>query len=403
MTPPNLISVLDALERVLEGAARTGTELIALRQAIGRTLAEPLVAKRTQPPFRSSAMDGYAIRGEDGTEGARLKLIGEAAAGHLFEGPVGPGEAVRIFTGGAVPDGADTVLIQENTRREGDVVHVTIAAEHGRHIRSAGLDFNEDDVLLPEGTLLNSRMVGLAASAGYGMVCVARKPRVAILATGDELVLPGTRPGPGQIVASNTVMIAGIAESVGAEVIDLGIAPDRLPDIQTQIRHARDHAHVLVTIGGASVGDYDLTHKALENEGVEMNFWRIAMRPGRPLMYGRFGGGARAVGLPGNPGSAFIGAALFLMPLLRALQGRKDVMNKIEPAILGKDLRGNDWRADHLRATLTWNGTGLPVAKPYGRQDSSMLCSLAEADCLIVRPADDPPRAAGEPCRIIKI
>jgi molybdopterin molybdotransferase len=398
-----LLSVPDALARVLHGAALLGTDKVAVSDSLGRTLTEPVSARRTQPPFASSAMDGYAVRAEDATSGAQLTLIGEAAAGHLFSGTVGTGQTVRIFTGGAVPDGADSVLIQENTERAGDVVHVKADVKLGQHIRAPGIDFHSGDVLLTAGTPLSPRGLALAAATGHTSLEVARKPRVAIIATGDELVTPGAEPGPGQITASNNYMIASLVAAAGGEPMDLGIVPDTLDDIQQATRNARaGGADILVTTGGASVGEHDLVQQALRNEGMELDFWRIAMRPGRPMMYGRLGT-VLMLGLPGNPVSSYIGAVLFLIPLIRTLLGRTEVQHPLEHAVLASALPASDWRADHLRGTLTFRDGEPPVAAPFPRQDSSIMRILAEAECLIVRPAEDPAKAAGDSCRIIRL
>lgn len=397
------LSVSDALERILDGATRLGEESLALADAYGRTLAAPIVARRTQPPFESSAMDGYAVRAEDAAKGAVLTVIGEAAAGHLFPGPVGKGEAVRIFTGGAVPKGADSVLIQENAEREGDRVRVTVAAKAGQHIRARGVDYRDGDLLVPEGARFSPRSLALAAASGLTHATVARRPRVAIIATGDELVPPGVEPGPGQITASNNTLLTGLVLAVGGVPIDLDLVADTLEDTQRAVRKARNlGADVLVTSGGASVGEHDLVQKALVNEGLELDFWRVAMRPGRPVMYGRLEE-MRFIGLPGNPVSAYTGGVLFLVPLLRALQGRAEIHHRLEHAVLAADLPANDWRADHLRARLTLRDGEPPLATPAPRQDSSMMRVLAEADCLIVRPADDPAKKAGDACRIIRL
>ena len=399
----DLMSVSEALKRVLDGTSRLGSETVSLASANGRTLAEPLVARHTQPPFNASAMDGYAVRTEDAIEGAELKLIGEAAAGRLFAGAVGPGETVRIFTGGAVPEGADAVLIQEDSTRDTGTIRVSRPAKQNQHIRKVGIDFRAGDTVLESGTVLTPRALGLAASAGFAEVSVARRPRVAIIATGDELVPPGTEPASGQIVASNAVMVAATIENAGGEALNYGTAPDRTDAIEDVARRAaKDTTDIIVTIGGASVGDYDLVQDALKNIGMALDFWRIAMRPGRPMIYGRLGP-TRVMGLAGNPVSTCAGATLFLVPLIRALLGRAEIHHTLEQAILGAPLAANDWRADHLRSMLTFREDGCPVATPIRRQDSSMMRDLAESTCLIIRPADDPAKAAGEACRIIRL
>jgi molybdopterin molybdotransferase len=381
-----LMSVAEALRQVLEHAAPLSSETVPLADAYGRVLAADLSAQRTQPPVDVSAMDGYAVRAVDvKTAPARLRLIGEVAAGHPFEGTVGAGEAARIFTGGVVPLGADTIVIQENTTRDGDVVMINQPSGAGRHIRRAGLDFSSGAVLLAKGRRLNDRDLALAAAMNHAALSVYRKPKLAVLATGDELVLPGAQPGVGEIVYSNGYATMALARREGCEVVDLGIAPDRLPETVAAIRRARDaQADILVTSGGASVGDYDLVQKALAAEGLNLSFWKVALRPGRPMMHGRLGP-MHVLGLPGNPVSSYVCGVLFLVPLIRRLTGRADFEPRLEPAQLGCDLPENDERADYLRATLATGPDGLPVATPCALQDSSMLAPLAKADCLLIR------------------
>ena len=400
-----LLPVAQALVRVLASAPQAlAAESAPLAQARGRTLADDLAALRTQPPFNASAMDGYALRAADlAALPAQLKVIGASAAGHGFDGAVGPGEAVRIFTGAPVPPGADTVIIQENTTASADSVTILQAEPLGRNIRSAGLDFSQGDVLLARGTRLGPCELALAAAMNHATLSVTRRPRIALLATGDELAQPGEALGPDQIVTSNTFAVGAYAQAAGAEVIDLGIAGDTFAAIEAGIRAARDAgADVLVTLGGASVGDHDLVQTALTKEGMELGFWKIAMRPGKPLMHGRIGD-MRILGLPGNPVSAIVCGVLFLIPLIRALAGDPQAgADQTEAAVLGCDLPANDTREDYLRATL-WPGAGLPVATPFGRQDSSMLRVLASSHCLVVREPHAPAAKAGEACRIIRL
>jgi len=404
-----LMSVAQALRQVLEHAAPLSTETVPLADGYGRVLAADLTAQRTQPPVDVSAMDGYAVRGADVTSApARLRLIGEVAAGHPFEGTVGAGQAARIFTGGVVPPGADTIVIQENTTREnttrdGDVVVINQASGTGRHIRRAGLDFAAGAVLLSKGRRLNDRDLALAAAMNHAALPVYRKPRLAVLATGDELVMPGTSPGVGEIVYSNGFATMALARREGCETIDLGIAPDRLPETVAAVRRARDaQADILVTSGGASVGDYDLVQKALATEGLALSFWKVALRPGRPMMHGRLGR-MHVLGLPGNPVSSYVCGVLFLIPLIRRLTGRADCEPQLGYARLGCDLPENDERADYLRATLAAGPDGLPVATPCPAQDSSMLAPLAKADCLLIREPHAPAARAGSRCSILKL
>src|SRR5262245_15602799 len=392
-----LMAVAEALARVLADAKPLASQLAPLGEAHGRVLAADLAALRTQPPADVSAMDGYAVRAADvATVPARLKLVGEVAAGHPFEGSVGVGEAARIFTGGVLPPGSDTVVIQENTSREGGNVVVATGAGKGRHVRVAGLDFASGAVLLRQGHRLSDRDLALAAAMNHPRVQVYRRPRLAVLATGDELVMPGATPGIGEIVYSNGYATMALARREGCEILDLGIVPDRLEETAAAVSRAVDlGADVLVTSGGASVGDYDLVQKALANEGLALSFWKVALRPGRPMMHGRLHA-MHVLGLPGNPVSAFVCAVLFLVPLIRCLCGRTEVEPVTEPALLGCDLAANDERADYLRATLAPGPGGVVVATPAPVQDSSMLMPLAEADCLLLRPPHAPAAKAGE-------
>ena len=396
--------VVDALAAILAGAEPLPEEMIALDTAYHRTLARDLAALRTQPPQAMSAMDGYAVRAADATDlSARLKVIGEVAAGRPFARKVGEREAVRIFTGGVIPDGADAVIIQEDTAASGDHITITDAAKPGRHIRPAGADFREGDVLLAKGSRLTDRDLSLAAGMNYPELGVISRPKVAVLATGDELVMPGSTPGPGQIVYSNGYAARALARAEGAETIDLGIAADTMEATTDGIRRARDSgADILITMGGASVGDHDLVKRSLEAEGVAMAFWRIAMRPGKPMMHGRLGA-MRVIGLPGNPVSSYVCGFLFLVPLIRALSGRKTIHHVRETALLGRDLAANDQREDYLRARLETREDGALIAVPVNHQDSSLLGNLAAARALLVRPPFAPAVRAGTPCEFLRL
>jgi molybdopterin molybdotransferase len=389
---------------VLQDAQPLPPELVPLAQAHGRVLTEDIAALRTQPPADVSAMGGYAVRAADVARvPARLKLVGEVAAGHPFRGPVGTGEAARIFTGGVLPPGADTIVIQENAVRDGDIVVVTVVAAKGRHVRVAGLDFTRGALLLARGRRLTDRDLALAAAMNHPSLPVHRRPKLAVLATGDELVMPGCNPGFGEIVYSNGYATMALARREGCEVIDLGIVPDRLEQTASAVRRAHDLGNdILVTSGGASVGDYDLVQKALAAEGLALSFWKVALRPGRPMMHGRLGA-MHVLGLPGNPVSAYVCAILFLLPLIRRLSGRSDAALTLDAALLGRELPTNDEREDYLRATLAAGSDGLPRAIPAEIQDSSMLRPLAQADCLIVRPPLAPAAKVGDKCSIIRL
>jgi len=399
-----LMPVTEALSAVLAGAEPLPEETVALDAAHHRVLARDVAALRTQPPQAMSAMDGYAVRSADASAvAARLKVIGEVAAGRPFERAVGKGEAIRIFTGGVVPEGADAVIIQEDTVVEDGGITITEAAIAGRHIRPAGVDFRKGDILLARGTRLTDRDLSLAAGMNYAELPMRRRPKVAILATGDELVMPGSNPGPGQIVYSNGYALRALTHQEGAETIDLGIAADTVEATTRGIRHARDSgADILITTGGASVGDHDLVKQSLEAEGVTMAFWRIAMRPGKPMMHGRLGA-LRVIGLPGNPVSSYVCGFLFLVPLIRALSGRTDVHHAHETALLGRDVAANDIREDYLRARLEVRKDGELVATPVDHQDSSLLANLAAARALVIRPPFAPPAFAGSPCDILRL
>jgi molybdopterin molybdotransferase len=402
-----LMPVAEALAQVLANTAPLGTEDVALSDAQGRVLAEDVIALRTQPPADVSAMDGYALRAADiAGAPATLTVIGEVAAGHPFAGRVDRGQAARIFTGGVLPDGADTVVIQELTRRDGDKVTVEKTAVKGRNVRYGGIDFQQGEVLLATGRALSDRDLMLAAAMNHPRLRVHRRPVVAVLGTGDELIMPGGEPGPGQIVYSNGFALTALARAAGAEVIDLGVARDTLVDIGARIRMAREaRVDVLLTSGGASVGDHDLVQKALNAEGLDLSFWRVALRPGRPMMHGRLTrdelGAMHVLGVPGNPVSSYVCAFLFLVPLLRKLSGRSDIETPLESAILGRDLPDNDERADYLRATLEMGADGL-IATPVQNQDSSLMVPLSQAGCLLIREPHAPAAKAGSRCRILK-
>lgn len=397
-----LLAVETALARVLADIPQPEAEAVPVGEADGRVLAGDLAARHTQPPFAASAMDGYAIHGAGAAEpGQRWRVVGESAAGRRYAGVVGAGEAVRIFTGAPVPPGSGTVVIQENVAREGDAIVATAATAAGANIRPEGGDFAAGDVLLRRGRRLDPHALTLAAAMGHGTLPVARRPVVAILATGDELVAPGSLPGPDQIVSSNPVGIAALAARAGGTARLLGIAPDRLEALGAEIVAAQG-ADVLVTIGGASVGDHDLVAPALTRAGGTLDFWKVAIRPGKPLMFGRLGP-TRVMGLPGNPVSALITARVFLVPLIHALLGRPPGEAAPETAILTAPLAANGPRLHLMRARLGRRADGALTVAPMPSQDSSLLAALADADCLIRRAPDAPAAAAGEAVEVERL
>jgi molybdopterin molybdotransferase len=390
-----MLSVEQARAQILAALAPLGTETVGLEAALGRILAEELTARVTQPPADLSAMDGYAVRAADVAQvPAVLTVIGEAPAGGSYPGTIGPGQAVRIFTGGPVPAGADAVVIQEDTERAGEQVTVKAPAKLRENVRDAGLDFRAGAVVLAKGRRLAARDISLAAAANRPWLAVGRRPRIAILATGDELVNPGDPIGPNQIVSSNGVGLSAFVRAHGGEPINLGIAPDDAEALKIMAQGAAG-ADMLVTIGGASVGDHDLIQKVLGEVGLKVEFWKIAMKPGKPLMFGSFNG-TPMLGLPGNPVSALVCALLYLGPAITKLQSGGDSAPRQIRARLGAAVKANNFREDFLRATLTVDAEGETVATAFPVQDSSMLGLLSRADGLIRRPPDAPAAKAGD-------
>ena len=394
-----LLSVAEALARVTHALQPLETERVPLESASGRVLAEYLAARVTQPPFDASAMDGYAVRAKDvAVLPATLRLIGVSAAGTGFDGEVGEGETVRIFTGAPVPQGADTIVIQEDAEQSHGVVTAKKVELHA-HIRPRGQDFKEGESLLTGGTRLGPCELMLAAAMNHAEVPVRRKPKVAILATGDEVVPVGSELGKDQIVSSVPIGLATLIEKAGGQAMQLGIAKDDPKSLVTLAR-AGSAADVLVTVGGASVGERDLVASALKSEGLEIDFWKIAMRPGKPLLYGRLGH-QRVLSLPGNPVSAVITAHVFLVPMLQAMLGLTTRALPLPEAVLGEALAANGPREHYMRARSEWREDGTRVVRPLPSQDSSLVAELARADCLIVRAPHAAPLAAGERVGII--
>lgn len=388
-----MISVDEAVTRITSAFSALEAETVAVGAADGRVLARDVVAKHDQPPYPVSSMDGYAVRAADvSRSGAKLSVIGTAPAGHPFQGTVSANQAVRIFTGGVVPNGADSIVIQEDASEVDGTVILNAVAHVGRHIRIAGLDFRSGEVLAHSGTRLKARDLALIAAGDCGTVEVRRKPRIVVAATGDELSLPGTTRRPGGIVASSGYALGAMVERWGGTAVDLGI----LADTQEAVAAIADHAHsadVIVTIGGASVGDHDLVQKALGPRGFALDFWKIAMRPGKPLIFGRLGS-TPLIGLPGNPVSTLVCATLFLRPAIAALLGAPAEQHRTTGRLLSP-LNQNDARHDYVRARLELQN-GEQVVEPFTVQDSSMIRLFAQADALIIRPPHAPPAKAGD-------
>lgn len=390
-----MLSVEEARTRVLSAFSPLQAEQISLIDSLGRVLAEDVRSRRTQPPVAVSAMDGYAVRHEDvAASPATLNVVGYAPAGGQHDGTLAPGQCVRIFTGGPVPAGADAIVIQEDTEAEGDKVTIQVSVPKGHYIRPAGLDFQADEIGLTAGQVMTARDVGFAGAMNVPWLMVHRKPRIAILATGDEIAMPGDPLGPNQIVSSNSLALASFIRARGGEPISLGIAPDDREALKAMAEGARG-ADLLVTTGGASVGDHDLVQSVLGELGFELDFWRIAMRPGKPLIFGSIGE-TPVLGLPGNPVSTVVCAIIFMLPAIERMLGIQAARQPRLTARLKAPLGENDRREDYLRATLEHDDSGGLFAVPFAKQDSSMLSRMAKADCLIIRAPHAPAAAAGD-------
>ena len=403
---PGLLPVAEACARILADLAPAPAEDQALPDAIGRVLATDLAARLSLPADPVSAMDGYAARTADcDTVGASLTRIGESAAGSPWSGVLKTGQAVRIFTGAVVPDGADCIILQEDvdasSEDDGATIIIREPPRSGQFIRPAGLDVTAGDIILKAGTVMSARLIALATSAGHTSAPLHPRPHIGILSTGDELVSPGDTPARGQIVSSNAIYLSAFVRACGGVPVDLGIARDRPGAMLEQLRAAPVPLAMVVTTGGASVGTHDHIANDLSSAGTELGFWKIAMRPGKPLIHGQVDG-IPLLGLPGNPVSSAVCANIFLRPAIARLSGT-DHRPEMIAARLATDLPENDRRQDYLRATLTYDDDGLPHATPARKQDSSMIGVYAHANALIVRPPFDPPRSAGDMVMLMRL
>ena len=390
-----MITVSEARALLFDLAGPLGTEEVPLEQAAGRVLAAPVAARRDQPPFAASSMDGYAVNAAEVEQHAMFKVIGEAAAGHRFPGRVGPGQAVRIFTGAPMPEGADFVVIQEDTSRSEDLITITSDPGSKSNVRPAAVDF-ASGAIIGAPRLLRPEDIALLAAMNVPVVSVTRKPVVALMSTGDELVMPGDTPGPDQIIVSNTFGLQALLQAHGAECRMLPIARDTLESLRAGFELAKG-ADLIITIGGASVGDHDLVAEATEGLGMQRSFYKVLMRPGKPLMAGKLDA-STMVGLPGNPVSAMVCGYIFILPLLRSMLGLGQKAPQEADAVLARDIGANGPREHYMRATV--RDGKLTAASD---QDSSLLSVLAEANALLVRPPHDPARSAGTAVRYVPI
>ena len=399
-----LLSVEDALHRILDHAQKSLTEIVPIDLAHGRVLAEDLAALRTQPPFSASAMDGYAVRASDIEDPpCILNMIGESAAGHGYDGAVNQGETVRIFTGAPLPKGTDTISIQENVETDGSLIKVMQSEPLGRFVRPAGLDFSKGDIGLSKDSVLGAAEISLAASMNHPEVPVKKRPAIAVISSGDELVAPGTELAKDQIISSNSYGVVNIINSAGGDALDLGIADDTLAALEEKFSQANE-CDVVVTLGGASVGDHDLVQQALKLRGIDLNFWSLAMKPGKPVMFGTLTTDDRTqiyLGLPGNPVSSLVCAMVFVAPLIKKMLGLPPELNELS-AFLSANLPASGPRQEYMRASSVFKDGKMYVAA-FDNQDSSILSNLVKADCLIVRPANAEAAKIGEECKVLML
>ena len=394
-----LLPVPEALETILNRSHPIETEIISIHDALGRVLADDVRSQLTQPPFAASAMDGYAVRFDD--IGGPLTLIGESQAGKSFEGSLSNGEALRIFTGAPVPVGADTVIMQENTSFEGNQVTINECRAKGINIRKIGEDFKKDDILLKKGVKITARHIAVIAAGNVEKICVYRKPKVAILSTGDELLDVGSEISPDKIVNSNVPLFMALIKENGGIPVNLGTARDTLDDVKAKISKVKD-VDIFVSIGGVSVGDYDIIKDVLKDAGLKVDFWKVAMKPGKPIVYGDFKG-IHYFGMPGNPSSAYICFVNFMLPAMNKMQGLGEYGYPISHAILDHDIKEGSGRMNFMRAIYTENQDGIKTVSANFSQSSALLKTMSDANCLLIRDVKAPPAKAGELVKIVLI
>lgn len=394
-----LLPVPEALETILNRSHPIETEIISIHDALGRVLADDVRSQLTQPPFAASAMDGYAVRFDD--IGGPLTLIGESQAGKSFDGSLSNGEALRIFTGAPVPVGADTVIMQENTSFEGNQVTINECRAKGINIRKIGEDFKKDDILLKKGVKITARHIAVIAAGNVEKICVYRKPKVAILSTGDELLDVGSEISPDKIVNSNVPLFMALIKENGGIPVNLGTARDTLDDVKAKISKVKD-VDIFVSIGGVSVGDYDIIKDVLKDAGLKVDFWKVAMKPGKPIVYGDFKG-IHYFGMPGNPSSAYICFVNFMLPAMNKMQGLDQYGYPISHAILDHDIKEGSGRMNFMRAIYTENQDGIKTVSANFSQSSALLKTMSDANCLLIRDVKAPPAKAGELVKIVLI
>lgn len=394
-----LLPVPEALETILNSTRQLKTETISIHNALGRVTAEDIRSNLTQPPFAASAMDGYAVHFEDIDR--PLTLIGESQAGQSFSGTVKVGQTVRIFTGAPLPKGADTIIMQENTSRDGDQITIAECRAKGINIRAAGEDFKNGDVLVDKATKITARQIAVITAGNVARIKVYKKPKVAILSTGDELLDVGSEIGPDKIVNSNVPLFMALVEENGGIPINLGTARDTLDDLKAKIAMVKD-VDIFVSIGGVSAGDYDIIQDVLKDAGLKVDFWKVAMQPGKPIVYGDYNG-IHYYGMPGNPSSAYVCFVNFMLPAMNKMQGLSEFGYSSSHAILDHDVKKGSGRMNFMRAIYRENKDGTKSVTSEFSQSSARLKTMSDANCLLVRDVNAPEVKSGDLLKIILI